>query len=108
MVRGIVRWARPWVRALLAEEPTAQLTSTRRSRERQAELYRDYLAGRGTLAARPGTSDHESGHAFDVRASPAVLRRLGSLWRSVGGGWASNHPIHFVITPELEVYRPRP
>lgn len=36
-----------------------------RSRARQQQLYDLYRAGRGNLAARPGTSLHESGRAID-------------------------------------------
>lgn len=37
-----------------------------RTRARQQELYNLYRAGRGNLAARPGTSLHESGRALDL------------------------------------------
>lgn len=37
-----------------------------RTRARQQELYSLYRAGRGNLAARPGTSLHESGRALDL------------------------------------------
>jgi LAS superfamily LD-carboxypeptidase LdcB len=45
--------------------------------ERQKELYADYLAGRGHLAALPGHSNHQSGHALDLAVSgPNVLAWL--------------------------------
>jgi hypothetical protein len=54
--------------ALLAKQLGKQITfeSGRRSRDQQVELYRLYKAGRGNLAAQPGTSNHERGEAADV------------------------------------------
>ena len=40
-----------------------------RSMAKQRSLYRDYLAGRGNLAAPPGFSNHQSGHALDLNDS---------------------------------------
>lgn len=37
-----------------------------RTYAQQAELYREYLAGQGPLAAVPGTSEHETGRALDL------------------------------------------
>lgn len=37
-----------------------------RTYARQQQLYNLYLAGKGNLAARPGTSMHESGRALDL------------------------------------------
>lgn len=37
-----------------------------RTYARQQQLYNLYLSGRGNLAARPGTSMHESGRAIDL------------------------------------------
>jgi hypothetical protein len=37
----------------------------RRTRQEHAVLYGRYLAGRGPLAARTGTSNHETGNAAD-------------------------------------------
>ena len=47
---------------------TARITSGVRSRAEQAQLYADYKAGRGGLAAPPGTSKHEIGAALDIGA----------------------------------------
>jgi len=41
------------------------INSGGRSYAEQAKLYADYRAGRGNLAAPPGTSNHESGNAVD-------------------------------------------
>jgi hypothetical protein len=37
-----------------------------RTYAQQAELYREYQAGQGPLAAVPGTSEHETGRALDL------------------------------------------
>lgn len=42
------------------------LTSGFRTRKEQEALYAKYLAGTGNLAAKPGTSRHESGRAADI------------------------------------------
>jgi hypothetical protein len=39
-----------------------------RTMAKQRELYRLYRAGRGNLAAPPGYSNHQSGHALDLNA----------------------------------------
>lgn len=60
----------------IAEGAGGHVSSTVRSRETQARLYRDYLAGRGPLAAPPGHSAHERGEAIDiVGLSLAQVRR---------------------------------
>jgi LAS superfamily LD-carboxypeptidase LdcB len=43
-----------------------ELTSGFRTNERQAELYDEYLHASGALAAKPGYSNHQSGHALDI------------------------------------------
>lgn len=48
-----------------------RVTSSTRSREQQERLYALYLAGKGNLAAKPGTSLHERGLALDARGTPA-------------------------------------
>lgn len=56
-------------RAYAAAEELKQrwvATSSYRSTKKQAELYALYLAGKGNLAARPGTSRHEYGLALDL------------------------------------------
>jgi len=42
------------------------ITSGARSREEQEKLYAAYKNGTGNLAAKPGTSNHESGDALDL------------------------------------------
>jgi LysM repeat protein len=75
------------VRRLGVDVAPAGPMSGYRTYAQQAELYRRYLAGIGPLAARPGTSAHETGRALDV-ATPAgrqALDLLGSPygWRKV-------------------------
>lgn len=43
------------------------ISSGFRSRQEQEVLYQKYLNGTGNLAAKPGTSNHESGNAADVK-----------------------------------------
>ena len=45
------------------------VTSGFRTPEQQKRLYADYIAGRGPLAAKPGTSMHEHGQAVDIAKS---------------------------------------
>ena len=44
-----------------------QISSSYRSREEQERLYQAYLNGTGNLAAKPGSSNHESGLAIDFK-----------------------------------------
>lgn len=59
---------------------TLHVRSGLRTRAEQQRLYDLYKAGKGNLAARPGTSRHESGKALDVFDSgrDAGVTRLGS------------------------------
>ena len=84
----------------------------------QAALYAAYKAGRGNLAARPGTSLHERGNALDVsRGTSAQLwmvkggdpynAKAGEKIRANSYGWVrtvnkqgkSNEPWHFAYDP---------
>ncbi len=85
-----------------------RLTSTRRSIQEQRELYARYLRGANPFpVARPGTSAHETGEAFDMLVTPVdYLPALGELWQSWGGQWGGNRdPVHFQLpgapSPEL-------
>lgn len=61
---------------------TLVVVSGFRTMAKQRELYRLYRAGRGNLAAPPGYSNHQSGHALDLntkaRGVYAWLVRNGS------------------------------
>ncbi len=87
----------------------------------QAALYAAYKAGRGNLAARPGTSLHERGNALDVsRGTSAQLwmvkggdpynAKAGEKIRANSYGWVrtvnkqgpTNEPWHFAYDPRLD------
>lgn len=76
-----------------------RVTSTYRSYQQQARLYRRYLAGLSPYpAAPPGRSLHEQGRAFDMVVSDArYYQPLGALWEQMGGKWGGrfNDEIHF-------------
>ena len=56
-----------------------------RTMEHQQALYRAYQRGQGNLAAVPGHSNHQSGHALDLNTrAPGVLRWLERNGRRFG------------------------
>lgn len=62
-----------------------RIVSGFRTMEHQQALYRAYRQRRGNLAALPGTSNHQSGHALDLNTStPGVLRWLDRHAREYG------------------------
>lgn len=99
----------PYADYLLAyirqRDPTARVSSVRRSSSEQRRLYNRFLAGLSIYpAAPPGKSKHEGqpqwgGYsvAFDIVANAAALAAGGKLWESWGGRWGGrfNDPIHF-------------
>ncbi|WP_271300635.1 D-alanyl-D-alanine carboxypeptidase family protein [Sphingomonas sp. CV7422] len=75
----------------IAESIGGRVTSGVRSREEQQRLYDRYMAyknGTGpwaALAAKPGTSNHESGQALDIAKSGGVtLAKLVAAYRQAG------------------------
>ena len=58
--------ARALAKLFLVLPDTAKITSGVRTYAEQARLRADFEAGRGGLAARPGTSRHEIGAAVDI------------------------------------------
>lgn len=75
----------------IAESIGGRVTSTVRSRAEQQRLYDKYVAyknGTGpwaALAAKPGSSNHESGQALDIAKSGGVtLAKLISAYRQAG------------------------
>lgn len=67
-----------------------------RSYQEQAQLYAAYKAGRGNLAAPPGTSVHESGRAVDLggailNASSAQHQWLQSVASQYGFVWTGKN-----------------
>jgi len=79
------------------------VTSSRRSRAKQAELRHLWESGQSPIPAnRPGTSLHEFGLAFDLARlgkdplNDPLLNWLGRVWESVGGRWGGiRDPVHF-------------
>jgi LAS superfamily LD-carboxypeptidase LdcB len=93
------------LRALaLAAGLNPKVTSVKRSTATQRRLYDAYIHGRSIYpAAKPGTSKHERGLAFDMvlnvpRDHPAY-RQLGEIWEKAGGRWGGRFKdeIHFEL-----------
>jgi hypothetical protein len=61
--------------------------SSYRTYQQQVDLYNDYLAGRGALAAKPGTSNHGMGLAVDV-ATQQMRQMIDRIGRKYG--WAKD------------------
>jgi hypothetical protein len=75
----------------IAESIGGRVTSERRSRAEQQRLYDKYVAyknGSGpwaALAAKPGTSNHETGQALDIAKSGGVtLAKIIAAYRQAG------------------------
>ena len=112
----------PFARALIDAAGAAGLqprvTSTLRSRGAQERLYRRFLAGLQPYpVARPGTSAHEYGWAFDMVVSPMeALAEVGAYWEGMGGVWgghptrygSSYDPVHFEYPAWRETVRELP
>jgi len=95
-------WLTPYAEWLVWAAPYAgarsvRVTSARRSRAKQALLYRRFLAGQSRFpAAPPGRSLHEYGLAFDMVTEPfSALDILGDWWKQLGGTWHPSDRIHF-------------
>lgn len=93
----LVSWARPSARWCIDVANhygvPVTVTSVRRSRARQAALYRSFLAGESRFpAAPPGRSAHEYGMAWDSWVPDAYrswwidIRRLAG-WHVPAGDW---------------------
>ena len=61
-----------------------RIVSGFRTNAQQQALYDSYLAGTGNLAARPGYSNHQSGHALDLNTSASGVYT-----------WLQNHAASF-------------
>lgn len=104
MARGLDslrRDFRPYAQDLLRTaqrmRPSVVVTSALRTRNEQAALYRKRRRSRFP-AAKPGSSKHELGLAFDLGGlSRSQLKRLGAVWEGWGGRWGGrfHDPIHF-------------
>jgi hypothetical protein len=61
------------------------ITSATRTFDQQAKLYRAYLNGTGSLAAKPGHSDHELGNALDIAKTPGMsLAKIRAAFTEAG------------------------
>lgn len=90
--------ARAWGAANAASGGKLSLTEGYRSLADQQKRYAAYRAGRGNLAALPGTSVHGLGNAADIASGgQAWLRNNGSQfgWYPTGLGFAQREPWHF-------------
>ncbi len=77
--------ARVGVLAAAREHVQLRIVSGFRTMAHQQALYRAYRRGRGNLAARPGYSNHQSGHALDLNTSArgvySYLAKHGGAYR---------------------------
>jgi hypothetical protein len=92
----------PWATRLfdVCQQAGAQptITSTLRTYAEQAALYNDYITGRSKYpAAKPGTSSHEFGYAFDLAMPwPGDQVQAGMVWVGWGGKYGGEtDPVHF-------------
>lgn len=83
-----------------------------RTFEEQSALYASYQAGTGSLAARPGFSNHQGGIAIDVAvgsstSSPAYrwLAANGPPfgWTNVGASFSSPEYWHWEYNPQADL-----
>ncbi len=107
-LKGLQPFLRPYAEWLLSAAPYAgarsvRVTSVRRSRAQQQQLYSNWLRGRSSFpAAPPGRSKHEYGLAWDMVTEPfSALATLGAWWLERGGEWSKTDPIHFAARGEI-------
>jgi hypothetical protein len=72
-----------------------QITSANRTRAEQEVLYQKYLNGTGNLAAKPGTSNHESGLAIDFTNTPGAFAWLAKNAGRYGLKNLKGEPWHY-------------
>ena len=108
-----------YLRMVAAAKTGTGLVVGGRTYAEQERLYAMYKAGHGNLAARPGTSLHESGLAVDVTTGSALQRWMsyGSRYnkvtktgttRAAAFGWfrtVPSEPWHFRYYPEHDKHR---
>lgn len=93
----------PWAQKLydLANRAGVRptVTSSLRSTAQQQRLYDEFLQGKSQYpVAKPGTSAHEFGYAFDLAVDNTTdLVDLGTVWESWNGVWGGrfSDPVHF-------------
>jgi len=72
-----------------------KIGSGHRSRAEQEVLYQKYLNGTGNLAAKPGTSNHESGLAIDFENTPGAFDWLAKNAEKFGFKNLPGEPWHY-------------
>jgi hypothetical protein len=94
--------------AAAADGVDLRLSSAWRDSKLQAQLYQDYLAGKGPVAAPPGTSMHEKGLAIDVAGGKAKdwmyknSARFGWRFQQIPGeDWHFNYWGGGGVTPSM-------
>jgi hypothetical protein len=75
---------------------TIRVTSGKRSREEQAELYQKYMSGQSKFpAAPPGKSKHELGNSVDISQADAdAMAGMGLLAKYGLGRPVAGDPVH--------------
>jgi len=93
-------------RAAASEGTSISLESAWRDFAKQKILYKEYVEGRGNLAAAPGTSTHEMGIAIDLRNGIPWAQQNGSRfgWINTGMSFSQKEPWHFDFNASK--YRP--
>lgn len=87
---------------LVAAGYRVTVTSVRRDRDKQRELWERCMAGASRFpAAFPGSSPHELGIAFDLSLDPPQYEGPGRLWERLGFRWGGRFrdAIHFDFYP---------
>lgn len=115
-ISALIQPLQPFAQALvdLAGRAGVQprVTSTLRTRSQQQKLYSAFLRGESKYpVAKPGTSTHEFGYAFDMIADSAEnLHDLGAVWQQWGGIWHPSDEVHFeypgFVQPTVPVNSP--
>ncbi|WP_367897412.1 M15 family metallopeptidase [Leptospira sp. WS58.C1] len=109
-IEGVDRRLLDFFQDLKKELPTAHITSGFRTKEEQTCLYKKMPPG---MAAKPGTSSHESGRAIDIggidytskELRKTVTKVLGKhpdvLW---GYYFKVSDPVHFYVPKTSPVW----
>lgn len=112
--------AASYARMIAAGMPTGGVASAGRTFKEQVALWDAYRAGHGNLAARPGTSLHESGIALDVTRGTDAQKWMtygadplkvvaGEATRAESYGWTRTVPSeawHFSYDPKADRHAP--
>jgi len=98
----LIPYAEQLLRGARAAGIKCVVTSVRRTYAEQVKLYAKYLRGENPYpVAKPGTSAHETGLAFDVdcrwRDGTDAAPTVGANWNRWGGRWSKNDRVHFTV-----------